>query len=137
MKILTKILLLLFCITLIGCEETIESKIHHSGPIIGSWINPQYIDTLWRYERANALQVNGPGFTLNPDGLIVERKNSGWCGTPPITYANYDGTWAKKDSLITIIVDYWGGKADYQWKVISVDDRYLTVDKVKEEYQNR
>lgn len=135
MKTLTKILLLLFVISHIGCEETIEPKIDNSSPLIGSWINPQYMNTLWRYERANALQNDGPGFTLKPEGLIVERKNSGFCGTPPINYANYDGTWNKKDSLITINVDYWGGKTDYQWKVVSVNDRYLIVDKVKEEYQ--
>lgn len=135
MKTLTKIFLLLFSITLIACEETIEPKVDSLNPIIGSWINPQYTDTLWRYERANALKDEGPGFTLKPEWLIVERKNTGWCGTPPITYGNYDGTWAMKDSLITITAEYWGGKADYQWKVISVDDRYLVLYKVKEEYQ--
>lgn len=136
MKTHTKILLLLFVITLIGCEETIESKVDSSDPLIGSWINPQYMDTLWRYERADALQDDCPGFTFKAEGLFVERKNAGWCGTPPITYANFNGSWTMQDSLITVTVDYWGGEADYQWRIISVDDRYLILDKVKEEYRN-
>lgn len=134
MKTLTKILLLVCIIPLIACEETIEPKVNNSDPLIGSWINPAYIDTLWRYERADALKDDCPGITFKPDGLLIERKNAGWCGTPPITYANYNGTWTRNDSLIRITVGYWGGEADYQWKVISVDDRYLTVHRVKEEY---
>lgn len=135
MNTFTKHLLLFFVITLIGCEETIEPKVNNSDPIIGSWINPQYTDTLWKYERANALQENSPGITFKPDGLLIERKNAGWCGTPPITYSNYNGSWTRNDSLIQITVDYWRGEADYQWKIISMDDRYLTVYKMKEEYQ--
>lgn len=136
MKTLAKIILLLFSITLFSCEETIEPKINSSDPIIGSWINPHYMDTLWRYERADALQDDCPGFTFKPEGLFVERKNAGFCGTPPIVYSNFNGTWTKNDSLIQITVDYWGGEADYQWKIISMDDRYLILDKVKEEYRN-
>ncbi|HET6556461.1 MAG TPA: hypothetical protein VFG54_04045 [Prolixibacteraceae bacterium] len=137
MKTFNKLLLLLLVITLIGCEETIEPKVSNSNPLIGSWINPQSMDTLWRYERADALQDDCPGFTFKAEGWFVERKNAGWCGTPPITYANFNGTWTRNDSLIQITVDYWGGETDYQWRIISVDDHYLMLYKVKEEYRNR
>lgn len=134
MKTLLKLLMFFSVVILSACEETIEPRFNNSDPLIGSWINPHYSDTLWQFEKANTLQDDSPGITFKADGLLIERKNAGWCGTPPITYANYDGTWTRNDSLIRITVDYWGGKADYQWKIISMDDRTLTVYRVKDEY---
>jgi len=63
--------------------------------------------------------------------------DTGWCGTPPIAYSDFDGTWNKKDSVIKITVAYWGGLADYQWKVISVDNNNLTIYRLKEEYHSK
>ena len=137
MKTLHKIFLLLSVIAVLACEETIEPMADQSDNLIGSWVNPVPVDTCWRYERAYGLNNNDYGFAFQSDQVFVERKNAGFCGTPPITYANFEGTWAKKDSIINISVEYWGGIADYQWKVISVNDQYLTIYKVKEEYHNR
>lgn len=68
--------------------------------------------------------------------MFIERKNAGWCGTPPIAYADFNGSWAKNDSLIDITVDYWGGVANYHWKIISIDNNNLILCKLKEEYHS-
>jgi hypothetical protein len=40
------------------------------------------------------------------------------------------------DSIINVSVDYWGGLADYEWKIISIEMNKLTVLKLKEEYHS-
>lgn len=118
-----------------GCEKKSEILISDSDKLTGNWSNPVFEDTLWRYERVSELQANEYSFAFKPDQTFVERKNAGWCGTPPISYANYNGTWSRNGSEIKIKVGYWGGTADYQWKVISVDNKFLRVYRAKEEYK--
>lgn len=135
MKTFGKVLFFLFLITtMMACEESLQPMDNSSDELIGTWINPTPVDTLWQYDRAATLDNAGYGFSFKADDQFVERKNAGWCGTPPVTYSNFEGTWSQNDSLITINVDYWGGKADYQWKVISLDEHHLIVYKVKEVY---
>lgn len=135
MKTFGKVLFFLFLITtMMACEESLQPMDNSSDELIGTWINPTPVDTLWQYDRAATLDNAGYGFSFKADDQFVERKNAGWCGTPPISYSNFEGTWSQNDSLITINVDYWGGKADYQWKVISLDEHHLIVYKVKEVY---
>ncbi len=70
---------------------------------------------------------------LNP-GNFCGKENSGWCGTPPISCSDFEGTWTKADSLLNIDVAFWGGMVDYQWKIISVDNDELTIYRMSEEY---
>jgi hypothetical protein len=126
MKTLNKMILFLSIIILIACEKSNEPIVNDSDKLIGYWINPVAIDTVWKYERANTLKDNDYGFAFKSGQLFVERKNAGWCGTPPISYTDFDGTWTKNDSVINITVGYWGGLADYQWKIILIDNNSLT-----------
>jgi len=79
------------------------------------------------YERASDLSDN-PCFTFNSDGTMVERKNSGDCGTPPIVYANYGGTWRIiNDTLVRVNVGYWGGTTTYNMNIKYVSPTTLNV----------
>jgi hypothetical protein len=40
------------------------------------------------------------------------------------------------DSIINLSVDYWGGLADYEWKIISIEMNKLIVLRLKEEYHS-
>lgn len=137
MKTIHKLLLLLTLVTMMACEEPIEPLVNESNKLMGFWVNPIQVDTCWRYERAFSFNEGGYGFFFNDDHLFAERKNTGWCGTPPVTYGNFEGTYSRNDSLLTISVEYWGGIANYQWKIITLDDKYLTIYKVKEEFGNQ
>ena len=79
-------------------------------------------------KRAGELDEHKYGFVLKQDGTFIERKNSGWCGTPPIAYANYEGTFeVVSDSLLNITVGYWGGMMTYQIRVVSLDQEDLAI----------
>jgi len=135
MKVTYYFILLLFSIFfLTSCENDIDLKSDEAELIIGHWISPVYIDTLVQYTRAEGLNENDYGISFNPGNSLVERQNAGWCGTPPISFANYNGTWSKTGNVIDITVDFWGGKANHKWKVIANDQKTLTIYPVKSEY---
>ena len=103
--------------------------------LIGSWINPQYTDTIVTYSRANNLVENQYGITFQSGDKLVERQNSGWCGTPPVTTADYEGTWNQDGSLVHIKVGYWGGISIQTWKIVSLNNETLTVYIAESSYQ--
>ncbi len=125
---------LAFILTLIGCKKD-EIKLYPEG-LIGNWISPEYNDSLVTFTRSNSLIDQDYGLAFKTGSKLVERKNAGWCGTPPITYADFEGTWAVSDSIIYISVGYWGGLAEYTWKLISLDSDYLTIARLEEKYQH-
>ncbi len=125
-----KLVILLFVLLFIACEKEsidIEALGENEG-IIGTWIDNGYEEDLTLLKRANILDPSKYGITIADDGSFVERKNAGWCGTPPITYENFEGSWvALSDSLIEITVAYWGGTMTYQMRIVSLDAEDLQI----------
>lgn len=129
-----RLIILLLVLSLIACEKNNENSAPSKDHLIGSWFNPQYNDSIVTFDRAEGLVDNEYSFSLKEDKTFIERKNAGFCGTPPITYADYNGIWSENDSIIEITVDYWGGTSDYTWKLVSVDESTLIIIRVEEEY---
>jgi hypothetical protein len=134
MRIISKMIPLLLVLAMTACENGGYPVIDDSEPLTGHWINPVYVDTLCQYERSASFKEDAGGIYFKTGNGFVERKNSGWCGTPPVSYANYDGTWTRKDSILNISVGYWGGIVDYEWKIISLSNNRLTLYRVKDTY---
>lgn len=112
---------------LASCESDYYDATEFDSAIIGSWINPSHIDSTIILEKSSNLKSNDYGITFMDNGLLVERKNSGWCGTPPISFSDFNGTWSIKDSLIQVSVDFWGGKENYKLRLVSVDNNKLKI----------
>jgi hypothetical protein len=134
MNNLYKLFLLFLIFGMTACENGSLPVIDDSEPVTGYWINPVSIDTLWQYERSVAFKNDASGICFKSGDKFVERKNSGWCGTPPVSYANYEGTWTRSDSILNISVGFWGGTVDYEWKIISVSNNKLTLCRIKDTY---
>jgi len=135
MKTLFRLNLLLFSLVcLTSCESNFDLKSENAELLIGNWISPLYIDSLVQYTRAEALKDDYSGISFKSENLLIERQNAGRCGTPPISYANYNGTWSKTGDIIDISVDFWGGKINRKWKVITIDEKTLTIYTVKSDY---
>lgn len=117
-----------------GCEKAEFNT--NNNDLTGFWIKPQVNDTLVSFEKANKFSENEYGILFKADGKLIERKNSGWCGTPPVSYADFDGNWEELNTIISINVDYWGGKANYLWKIVAIDDNTLTIYRISEAYQH-
>jgi len=115
---------------MVACEkELVDTEaLGENAGIIGTWVEDGYEDDLTLLNRANKLDPSKYGFTMEDNGSFIERKNAGWCGTPPITYDNFEGTWeALSDSLIEITVGYWGGTLTYQMRIVSLDAEDLRI----------
>lgn len=117
--------LLFFLLILASCRKD-HNDFSLTEGLTGCWINPRYNDSTIVYERAAEFN-QGPGIIFKEDGNLVERKNAGFCGTPPVTYADYEGTYTVNDSVISISVGYWGGSTESAFRLIFVDQNSLTV----------
>lgn len=131
-----KLLYLLIPFFLISCEET-DPELANLGEnvgVVGTWVEyadlsmPPVEDGITRLSRSEEFDPDHYGFAFFEDGTFLERKNSGWCGTPPIAYDNFEGTWNSiSDTLIDITVAYWGGTLTYQMWIVSLDADQLGI----------
>ena len=123
-----RILLALFVFTLIiSCENNVEPKLS-TDSFIGSWVESGYEDNynIAVMTKADSLASDKYGFTFLANGEFIERKNSGWCGTPPISYGNFKGNWIKtSDSTIYIKVAFWGGQDTFSIVIVSLNSDKL------------
>jgi len=122
--------MILSVIFLASCAEMdeVSEMLGENEEIVGTWVEESLEDQVTTMKRAQNLAQDKYGFTIREDGTFIERKNAGWCGTPPISYDNFEGTWeALSDSLLDITVGYWGGTITYQMRIVSLDNQYLRI----------
>lgn len=115
---------------LLSCEEevSVSDQLGQNAGIVGTWVQERQDPDRLLLSRSSTLDPDKYGFIVKAGGEFIERKNAGWCGTPPITYADFEGTWvALSDSLLEVTVGYWGGTITYQMRVISLDNEQLTI----------
>ena len=112
-----------------SCNK-VENNIDTNNLIIGTWNYAGYLNNVSIYAR-NLDFSNNHCYRFNSDGTLVERNISGWCATPPVSYDNYDGTWAIiNDKVIQINVEYWGGMRTYRLDINSVNRDSLKIEEV-------
>ena len=118
---------------MVGCTKQ-NLNLESFDNIIGCWTNPKYADnadgkSIIYYEKSNTLMSNSEGIKFLKNGTLIERKNASFCGTPPITYADYSGKWQVHNSdNIKIDVAYWGGMEHRIVKIINVTDSTLKIE---------
>jgi hypothetical protein len=115
---------------MLSCEKEAMNAtlLGENAGVVGTWIEEGYVEDIRWLRRSADLDASGYGFKIKENGDFIERKNAGWCGTPPITYANFEGTWeARSDSLLDITVGYWGGMMTYQIRIVSMDHARLAI----------
>jgi len=122
-----KLILLIPILFLVGGCSKDDIIIDPDNLLPGIWIFDKFDDSSYSFYRSNSF-IENHCYKFNSDGTLTERKNSGWCGTPPISYSDYSGTWsAKSDTEIEINVGYWGGTMTYKFNILQVDNDSLKV----------
>ncbi len=122
--------MILSVVFLASCAEMYKPSemLGENEEIVGTWVEESLEDQVTRLQRAENLAQDKYGFIIREDGTFIERKNATWCGTPPLSYDNFEGTWeALSDSLLDITVGYWGGTITYQMRIVSLDEQYLRI----------
>lgn len=118
----------------LSCNKTDEVlSFNEQKPWLGSWII-EGGDSIETYTKIESLGADQMGFSFLESGKFVERKIEGWCGTPPVTFVDFDGNWSLTDSVLTIHVGHTGGYADYRFKIVSATKDRLTVAVLSRKY---
>ncbi len=124
------IILLIGITILVSCDVCSHPEVENY--LYKTWV--KYDDNFSdpnTFRSAAKLDDNRYGFTIEPDGIFIERKNIGWCGTPPISYGNFDGNWKYvSDDTLEIIVDFWGGADTFKIEILSVNGSELKINYV-------
>ena len=131
MKTILKTVLFLLLVTTMGCSPENEPiSINESNKLLGHWINPVYNGTELQLTRASSLKSDGFGMSFLEKTQCVER-NSGWCGTPPLTFFDFKGSWTLTDSILIITIDNGiNGIQDIKWIIKTLDDTTLILERM-------
>jgi hypothetical protein len=97
--------------------------------LINTWVQDGYEDGKIVYSRHDDFVPDRPGVAFKNDNKLFKRQNAGWCGTPPITYRNYSGTWEwTSDTQLTMRYQYWGGEAELDWQIHSLTSEQMVIE---------
>lgn len=131
MKTILKTVLFLLLVTTIGCSENENIPINESSKLIGHWINPVGTASELQLTRASSLKSDRYGLSFLEKTECVERS-SGWCGTPPLTFTDFQGTYTYNDSIIVFTIDNGGfeGMQNKKWVVKTLNDNTLILERM-------
>ena len=131
MKTILKTVLLFVLVATIGCSQENEvTPINTSDKLMGHWVDPIYSGSELQLTRASSLKNNEFGISLLEKTQCVERS-SGWCGTPPLSFMDFKGTYTKNDSIITISIDNGlNGTQNIRWIIKTLDDKTLIMERI-------
>lgn len=132
MKSIIKITILFSLLVIISsCEKNNQPITEPNIDIFGVWINPEYSDNEIKFERSKKLLEDDYGISFLSENIFLER-HSGWCGTPPLVFSNYQGIWEKKDFILEINVDNGiNGMKNFIWKIKTLNNSTLIVEKME------
>ena len=106
------LLIVIIAFTFASCAKD-EIIIDPDNLLIGNWNYSDYNDDALFFKRSTGF-VDDHCYKFLPEGSMTERKNSGECGTPPIHYKDFPGSWSViNDTLIEVSVGYWRGTDNY------------------------
>ncbi len=91
-----------------------------------TWVYRSHQEDVYTMEKSINLENDNSGMIILGNGKLIERKNVGFCGTPPVIYDNYEGNWESlSDKKLLINVEYWGGTENYTMEIVSVTNSVL------------
>lgn len=106
-----------------------EKKYHG---LIGIWVYKSFDKDIIEYRKSDTFVHDEPGLEFKNKGKLKKRQNTHWCGTPPVVYRNYRGTWAlTSDSTLKIKYKYWGGKAVEDLQIVELSESKLKLKLIK------
>ncbi len=118
-----------FCLN--SCQKS--DQYQPGSGLIGVWSNPEYNDSIRRFTRLEQLVPDAYAVVFLENGQLIERKNGGWCGTPPVVYEDFKGQWRQRGKLIDLEVPYWGGVLKETWELMELDAASLKVKVIQQQ----
>lgn len=120
----TKNILLITFIAILSFSCENNEIIDKDNLLLGNWVQPVYDGDITTYKRANTLPNKNSGIAFMQNGGFIERT-SGWCGTPPLSYFNVEGSFSLDESLINITTQSY--PSFYGWRILELTEKKLVV----------
>lgn len=118
-------------IALIGIglvSTSISTEDKYSDKLCATWVYSGFEDGCRKFVKSRKFKRKKSGISFKTDGTLKKRQNVGWCGTPPITYGNFNGTWNRiSKTRIIIHYEYWGGETSQEWQIEELTKRTLKI----------
>ncbi len=102
---------------------------------LGSWTVSDWQENGFTLERADPLPENTMGYVFRRNGKLVNRTYSGWCATPPVVMADFDGKWRLQGEVLILEMRFWGGTIFEEWKILGSDPQSVTIERLKSEVE--
>lgn len=118
--------LIFFFTTLIvfaSCESN-DVVIDTDNLLLGSWVKPVYNEDTTSFTRSNTLPKESYGIAFKKNEVFIEHS-SGFCGTPPLVFSDYEGNFTKEETLIKL--DNYLYQNNFQWRIVSLTETELIV----------
>ncbi len=119
-----KNIVFLFASVLIFSCESNQIEIESDNLLLGNWVEPIYDGETTTFKRSNSLQDQSYGVSFKEEGVFIERS-SGFCGTPPLFFSDFEGSFEKENTLIEITTDFFPG--NFNWRILSLTEENLVV----------
>ncbi|MFD2566873.1 hypothetical protein [Pseudotenacibaculum haliotis] len=116
----------------VACQQNNAPTIDPNNLLVGVWGNATYDNERLTFERISSLPSDQYAVAFYADFTFIQRT-SGWCGTPPLTYSNEEGTWSSQDELVS--VNSGGYPGNFQWSIELLDNTTLIVKRVLSEQE--
>lgn len=117
------IIIVILVMSLSSCESN-KTNIDTDHLLLGNWIEPIYDGETTTFTRGSALPDKGYGISFKQNGDFTERS-SGWCGTPPLVFSDYEGSYTFDQTLIKL--DTYLYTNNFQWRIIELSATKLVV----------
>jgi len=119
-------LLVLLILPVTSAFNSAEDK--ELGALFQKWVFVDSSDEGILYESHSRLKEDKSGMEFMKDGTMVVRQNDGGCGTPPISYGNFSGTWtAISKTEVALEYEYWGGTIKSTMTIVKLNKKELLV----------
>jgi hypothetical protein len=118
---------LLFVVLITSCEINEQRKVavmDKDNLLLGNWVSPVYNEETTTFIRGASLPEESYGILFQHNGTLIERT-SGFCGTPPLTFFNVEGTFVLENDIISITKESY--PSFYGWKIIELTEKKLVV----------
>lgn len=122
-----KMYLLVFVTLLAACQQNNDPVFNPDNLLIGVWGNAVYNNDQTTFERIGSLPDEEYAISFREDLSFIERT-SGWCGTPPLTFFNSEGTWSIQGTVLTM--NDPGVLGTYLWEVVTLTSTSLVLERV-------
>ena len=106
MKNLSCLIVLLF-IVLLSCQKSETSL--NTDELFGYWkqVDSRLVDEQYVTTYARIPNIEQSILIIFEEDNVFKSYDYGWCGTPPLYYAFTEGTYDRKDDVITLDIDHF------------------------------